>query len=69
MIIQYRNTEIHQNVLVEENHTLTSENPKSVPIAMCQEILRCSIVFHIGDVTLNVNHRKTELKVPKTDVL
>lgn len=40
-----------------------------MPVALCQEGLRWSTVFHIGDVASKVNHRKTELEAPKTDVL
>lgn len=68
-MVYARNTEIHEIVLFEENSSLTSENPSSVPIALCQESLGWPILFHIGDVASKVNYRKTELEVPKTDVL
>lgn len=68
-MIHSGNTDIHQIVLIEENRGFTSENPKSMPVALCQEGLRWSTVFHIGDVASKVNHRKTELEAPKTDVL
>lgn len=67
-MIWSRNRQICQIVLFEENHNVSSENPEWVPIALWQESLRWSTVIHIGDVVLEVNHRKTELEVPEPDV-
>lgn len=68
-MIQSRSTEIGHTVLFEENHSLTSENPKLVPVVLCQGGLRWPIVVHVGDVASEVNHSKTELEMLKTDVL